>query len=196
MIAAIITIPLFFLFKMYRKLSKWMLFLVLFMIITGSVVLIATNARIKYSLEDISKNNVSETAKENVRILIWKSAIGVIKQNLAFGVGTGDASEELKKEFRSRGYVDGFYDNLNAHNQFLEILLENGLTGLILFIGIIGYISYIAISKQNLLLGLFLVIMLVFFMFETVLNRLAGITFFPLITFLLIHVKRKTQTSQ
>jgi O-antigen ligase len=107
------------------------------------------------------------------------------------GVGTGDASDELKKEFKNRGYINGYYDNLNAHNQFLEILLENGLIGLILFLTILGYMSYIAISQRNILSGLFIIMMFVFFMFETVLNRLSGISFFAFLSFLLIHIKTR-----
>ena len=119
----------------------------------------------------------------------WKSAFGVIGSNLILGVGTGDASEELKKEFKKRGYVDGYYDNLNAHNQFLEILLENGIVGILIFLSLISYMVYSAISERNLLLGLFIIMMVVFFTFETVLNRLAGITFFPVFAFLLAYYK-------
>jgi len=104
-------------------------------------------------------------------------------------VGTGNASEELKKEFISRGYVKGYYDNLNAHNQYIEILLENGLIGLILFMAIFGYMIYIAVSERNILYGLFIIMMIVFFFFETILNRLAGVTFFPLFSFLLLQYK-------
>jgi O-antigen ligase len=190
--AAMIVLPLYFLFKFYRKFSKWIIVLLLIILVTGLVVLVRTNSRINYSLEGISKTNINETVEKDVRFIIWKSAMGVIEQNLILGVGTGDASEELKKEFTRRGYVEGYYDTLNAHNQYIEILLENGLIGLILFLSILGYMSYIAISQQNLLLGLFIIMMVVFFLFETVLNRLAGITFFPFFTFLFMHVKART----
>lgn len=189
LLAALIVLSLYFILKLYKKISKWIILSVLVILMSGSVVLIIRNSRISYSVEEISKTNLNETLKKDIRLGIWESAIVVIKQNLIVGVGTGDASEELKKEYKRQGYVEGYYDNLNAHNQFLEILLENGLIGLIFFLFILGYICNIAISQQNLLLGLFIIMMAIFFMFETMLNRLAGITFFPFFSFLLLHIK-------
>jgi O-antigen ligase len=188
-LAAIIVIPLYFIFKYYKKSSKWIILVFLLIITVVFVKIAKTNSKVQSSIEGITNENFNETLKNDERLLIWKSAVGVIKQNMFLGVGTGDASVELKREFLKRGYVKGFYENLNAHNQFLEILLENGLIGLILFLSILGYMAYIAISRQNILSGLFLIMMIIFFMFETILNRLAGITFFPMFSFLLMHVR-------
>jgi O-antigen ligase len=191
-IAAFIVLSIYFIIKFYRRVSK--VYIIVFLIIaaSGSVVMLKTNERLKYSLEELSDSGINGTFAKDSRYLIWKSALGVIRSNLVLGVGTGDASEELKKEFKNRGYTEGYYDNLNAHNQFLEILLENGIIGLLIFLSLLGYTFYIAISERNLLLGLFILMMLVFFMFETILNRLAGITFFPLFAFLLIKTGRIT----
>lgn len=192
--AAMIVLPLYLLLKFYRKFPKWIVSIVLIILVTGFIGLVRTNDRINYSLEEISKTNINETFKKDTRFSIWKSAIGVIKQNLVLGVGTGDASEELKKEFKRRGYFEGYYDTLNAHNQYLEILLENGMIGLLIFLSILGYMIFIAVSEQNLIYGLYILIMVIFFFFETVLNRLAGITFFPLFSFLLLHVRYSKTT--
>jgi O-antigen ligase len=186
-LAGFLVLSLYFIFKFYRKLSKTVIVLIFLTTGVGSVIMLKTNERLKYSIDELANSGLHGTFSNDTRSLIWKSAFGVIKSNLILGVGTGDASYELKKEFKKRGYVDGYYDNLNAHNQFLEILLENGIIGLIIFLSLICYSIYISITEQNLLLGLFIIMMTVFFMFETVLNRLAGITFFPLFAFLLIY---------
>jgi len=191
-LSAIIVIPLYLLIRLSRIIPKYLIWLFTIMIVIGSVFILKTNSRINYSFEDIKKENLQNTMEKNVRFVIWKSAFGVIKDNFLFGVGTGDASGELKEEFLNRGYKDGYYDNMNSHNQFIEILIENGIIGLLIFLAIIGYISYIGITEQNILLGLFLIMMIVFFMFETLLNRLSGVTFFPLFTFLLLHYKQQT----
>jgi O-antigen ligase len=188
-IAAFIVLPLFCVIKFYGKMSKAIIIVVLVVAALGSVVMLKTNERLKYSLEELSSSGINGTFAKDTRYLIWKSAWGVIRSNLVLGVGTGNASEELKKEFKNRGYTEGYYDDLNAHNQFIEILLENGIIGLILFLSILGYLVYLAISDHNLMLGLFIIIIVVFFMFESVLNRLAGITFFPFFSFLLVHYK-------
>ncbi len=148
-----------------------------------------TNDRLNYSLEGISKENLNEALEKDLRNFIWKSAVGVIKHNIVLGVGAGNASPELRKEFIRRGYVEGYYDDLNAHNQYLEVLLENGLVGLIIFMSILGYMSFLAISERNLIYGLFILMMIIFFFFESVLNRLAGVTFFSLFSFLCLYSK-------
>ena len=195
-LAAVIVFPVYFLFKFYARYPKWIAFFGLVTLAVILAVVAKKNERISSSIEGVSQQNFNETLKNDPRLLIWKSALGVIRKNLILGVGTGDATKELKEEFISRGYVNGFYDNLNAHNQFLEILLENGLIGLILFSGILVYMAYIAINQHNLLLGMFLVTAVIFFIFETMLNRLAGVSFFALFSFLLIYTKQIKLTRQ
>jgi len=193
MMSAIIVLPLYFLYKLSGRFPKWIIFLSFFIMILIFLKIAWTNDRLGYNTDGVTKIQPDEILRKDVRYNIWSSAVGVIKQNLVFGVGTGDASKKLQEEFISRGYVDGFYGNLNAHNQFLEILLENGLIGLILFMGILGYVSFIAINQQNLLLGLFIITTVIFFIFETMLNRLSGVSFFALFSFLLIYAKTKRQ---
>lgn len=194
-IAGILIIPFYFLLKFFKRLPKWIALIILASLAVVLVVFAKKNERVNSSFEGIMKENIDETLKNDPRLLIWKSALGVVRNNLILGVGTGDASEELKQEFISRGYINGFYGNLNAHNQFLEILLENGLIGLILFLAILSYMAYIAINQQNILLGMFILATIIFFIFETMLNRLGGVSFFALFSFLLIYTKTNKQTA-
>jgi len=193
-LAAIISLPVYFLKKFKNRYSGWIMLSGAVVIIAIMVLVFRTNTRISFYIEEIRSEKFDEQLENDIRYSIWKSAFGVIGKNLIFGVGTGDASAELKREFITRGYVNGYYDNLNAHNQFLEILLENGLIGLLLFLLILGYMIYLAYSQQSLLYGLFIMIILIFFLFETILNRLSGVTFFPLFSFLLIYYKSSGKT--
>jgi len=188
-----IVIPLFFFLKYYKKLPRIVTLLFVILLITSIVFAIRQHDRIKYSKDGVTKGNITEVLKNDIRYSIWKSAYGVIKHNFVLGVGTGDASDALKKEFITRGYVNGLYDNLNAHNQYLETLLENGIIGLFIFLSILGYMIYITFSEKNLLFGMFILMILIFFFFETILNRLSGISFFALFSFLLIYFKTKVK---
>jgi O-antigen ligase len=69
----------------------------------------------------------------------------------------------------------------------LGVLLESGLVGFFIFISMFIIMTYIALTDRNLIYLLFILIMLMFFVFESVLYRLAGVTFFSLFSFLLIH---------
>jgi O-antigen ligase len=189
MLSAIIVLPAYLLYQLSLKFPKWIIYLSSIAIILIFLKIAWTNDKLYYEKDGITKSQPSEILKNDERYNIWRSAIGVIKHNLILGVGTGDATDELKKEFMRRGYVDGYYDNLNAHNQYIEILLENGIIGLALFLGILGYMIFIAISEQNLIYGLYILMMMIFFFFESNLNRLAGVAFFPLFSFLLIYLR-------
>lgn len=188
-IASSVIIPLFILKKLYLKLSKWIVLSLIIISATVFFLVARTNKIINYSIEAVSKDKIEATIKNDIRVSIWKSALEVINQNLILGVGTGDASAELKKQFIKNGYSEGYYDNLNAHNQYLDILLENGIVGLIIFMTLLGFMIFYATTEENYVYLLFIVMMIIFFFFETVLNRMAGITFFSLFSFLLIHYK-------
>jgi O-antigen ligase len=186
-IAILIMAPLYFLLKFKDRVISWILYITVSFLVAGFIIVAGTNERFSNDLEKISSDTLESAIQQDVRFTIWKSALSLFRQNPISGVGTGDASSELKKEFKSLGYENGYYDDLNAHNQFIEILLENGVIGLILFLSIIGYMIFIAWSDRNILYGLFIILTIIFFLFETVLNRQAGVTFFPLFAFLLIY---------
>jgi O-antigen ligase len=157
------------------------------------LLLLLSNERIRYYFSNTSGGTFEEKVMLENRIPIWKASLSVVKRNPVIGVGVGDACEQLKSEYRSSGYTGYFYDNLNAHNQFLEVLLASGIIGFSVFMVILGMMSYIGIKNRNLLYGLFIFMMLIFFMFESNLNRLAGVSFFSLFAFLLIHVENVEQ---
>jgi O-antigen ligase len=123
------------------------------------------------------------------RVTIWKSTFKLIVKNPVLGVGIGDARNELTGEYKRAGEEALQASRFNAHNQFLEIALESGIIGLIMFLGICGWMIYLAFLYKNLLLGLFMFMMSIFFMFETILYRLAGVEFFALFSFLLLHIE-------
>jgi O-antigen ligase len=87
-------------------------------------------------------------------------------------------------------------EQFNAHNQFLEVLLENGIIGLVLFISIFVSMFYIGISDKNLLYIMFILMIFMFLLFETVLNRLAGVTFFSFFSMLLCYTDTNKEIPQ
>jgi O-antigen ligase len=123
------------------------------------------------------------------RMEIWKSAFRVFEKNPVFGVGIGDYYEAMDKEFKQAGFTTGYYKNFNAHNQYLEILCISGIAGFLLFSTIFVLMIAMAVKDRNILYGAFIMMMLIFFSFESMLSRLAGNSFFALFSFLLIYYK-------
>jgi O-antigen ligase len=156
-----------------------------------SLPLIRNNDRINYVIQGFSNEENINIRKQDERILVWESAIEIIKKNPVLGVGVGDVRTELVKEYVRMGEDKLSQERLNAHNQFLEVLLEGGVISFLMFAFILGFMIFIAINEKNLLYGLFVIMMLVFFMFETILYRFAGNSFFPLFSFLLLYTPGK-----
>lgn len=123
------------------------------------------------------------------RMEIWKSALKVVEKNPLFGAGIGDYYAAMDKEFKDSQYSAGYYKDFNAHNQYLEILCISGIIGFLIFAGIIVIMLYTAVKDRNLLYGAFIIMVLIFFSFESVLSRFAGNSFFALFAFLLIYYK-------
>jgi O-antigen ligase len=187
--SALLLIPPYLIFQ-FKKIKKWRVSVLIVIVATPVVIFsFLNNDRIKYYLPEANETSIVDKFMLDNRIPIWKSAVKVIKHNIVFGVGPGDASAELLKEYKNAGNTEMCYDNLNAHNQYLEVLLGTGLIGFLIFISILSYMVYLLILKKNLVFGLYISIMLIFFLFESILNRIAGVTFFSLFTFLLLYLE-------
>ncbi len=82
----------------------------------------------------VAKHDVSTQESNSVRILVWSTALDIIKQNILFGVGTGDVKDQLINEYQKRNMIGALEKKLNAHNQYLETLMGLGLMGLFVLI--------------------------------------------------------------
>ena len=190
-LSALILIPVYLFFKFKQRKKWWVPLLIIIISVSILAVLFLNNDRFKYYFPEVSDTSVVEKVMLDNRIPIWKSSVDVIKKNLFLGVGAGDASHQLQKEYLQNGYSEAYYNNLNAHNQYLEVLIGTGLIGFLLFVSILFYMIKRMIINKNLVFGMFIANMLIFFLFESILNRIAGITFFSLFAFLLLHTESK-----
>lgn len=188
-LAEIIVLPFYAITRIIKFKKSRFLWIGFIVILVLSLPLIRKNDRVNNLLIGFSKENYN-LKNQDERIIIWESATRVIRHNLLLGVGIGDVRNELTNEYLRRGEDKLGKEKLNAHNQFLEVLLEGGLISFFIFISILGFMIYIAVNEKNMLYGVFILIMIIFFIFETVLYRLAGVAFFSLFSFLLLHLPK------
>lgn len=184
---AIITIPIYFSIKLLKNNKIVISAFFLILLVAGGVGMIKTNQRMKFYMEQISKGTLLHENSTDSRILIWKSGLNIVQENLLFGVGIGDVRDELMEEYINIGDEDLIKSHYNAHNQFIEIAIEGGIVSLIAFLILLGYFASVAIRARSLLLTLFLTMIVISFLFETILYRLAGIMFFTSIIFILLQ---------
>jgi O-antigen ligase len=185
-LSSIVLLPIYFIFKLRNFGKRKFAWIWILLIIIALIPVLLKNQRVDYLFGELFNKQVGYERKKDPRFLIWKSSLNVAKKNLFLGVGIGDVKSELALEYDRIGEEQMAKERLNAHNQFLEVLLENGIIGLILFVSIFVCMIYIAISDKNILYGFFIMIVFIFFLFETMLYRLAGVTFFSMFSFLLL----------
>lgn len=80
---------------------------------------------------DFDKNKWNSS---NTRAAIWACALEVWRAQPILGTGVGDKKDELKKKFEEKKFWFALHTNKNTHNQYLDVLMSLGLTGLLIFI--------------------------------------------------------------
>jgi len=75
-----------------------------------------------------------------LRLAIWKCSADILKDHLLIGVGTGDVQDSLQMAYENRKfYFASRYNRYNAHNEYLQITLANGLPGFLILLSCITY---------------------------------------------------------
>jgi O-antigen ligase len=69
----------------------------------------------------------------NFRLAAWQCGWEVIKKNPVTGTGLGDKKDELFKIYEEKKFHFAINTRKNVHNNYLDILLATGFTGLLLF---------------------------------------------------------------
>ena len=157
---------------------------ILGLLICTIVLFALTNPRIRESVRNISNGElaINKDARYGfaIRILSWDAAISLIKEKPIIGYGAGNTQKKLNNAYLERGYNYPYKENLNAHNQFLQIWLENGLLGILssslIFICLFGVFRNAKADSQFILM--IMVILFINSLFESIFNRFSGVSFF------------------
>lgn len=114
------------------------------------------------------------------RFDLWEAAMNA-SSNIWMGAGTGDYEDALNQYYRSHQMEHFAESNLNAHNQYLQLLLSNGMFGLIAFLVMMVRPLYLATSAKDLLGLLLLYPFVLYGITEVFLGRYQGVVFFGLV---------------
>ncbi len=172
-------------FSATYKLSKRTVFLVV--MISLFVYSGITNHRFRIFSENIQKTPTENT---HTRFLIWQESLNVIEENIFFGQGTGDAQSALNKRYLSKGYMDAYEHQLNAHNQYLETFISLGLIGFIALLLLFILPLYYLKDQFEILSVVFLFLIGFHLLFESMFERFWGIVFFAFFFSLFFISKR------
>lgn len=111
---------------------------------------------------------------------LWESAMAA-NSDPWIGVGTGDFKNVLNSHFMSHGMPQYASDSLNAHNQFIQTYLSNGLAGILSLAILMGWPLYLAFRRDHTLTILVLFPFAIYGMTEVFLGRYQGVVFYAFI---------------
>ena len=94
------------------------------------------------------------------------------------GYGTGIGKKALREQYKKDGYDYMYKKNFNAHNQFLQVLIDHGLLGFLILSFYTFIMIYNSIMKKKFIYTIFLSIMILNFLTESILETQSGVIFF------------------
>ncbi len=125
----------------------------------------------------------------SLRLLQWRFAIEILDDTKSWLTGVGNARKQelLNAKYEHYGVYtgnpdlgDSGYLDYNFHNQYVETLVGGGIVGLLLLVLLFVY-SGLYLSRERLFPSYILLIICLFFITESVLERQAGLLMFCLI---------------
>ncbi|MDD4142160.1 MAG: O-antigen ligase family protein [Bacteroidales bacterium] len=130
------------------------------------------------------------------RFCYWDAGFRIWKDHPVFGVGTGDVRDELDKKYATDfPRLDSIY-RLNIHNQYLQIAVQLGIAGLIIFLFCIIYPGVASKSFKDFRWRFFLILIMLSMLNEDTLGTQAGVTLFCLFYFLFLSREETTKKAQ
>ena len=128
------------------------------------------------------------------RINLWNAAFTVVKENPLLGTGTGDVQDELMRIYQERNYERALKDNFNPHNQYLQTTATLGIIGGILLLIYLMAPFWLAFQQKDYLYLLFLSLVIMSFLTESILQTQRGTLFFGFFyTFLTMRLLEKKE---
>lgn len=129
----------------------------------------------------------------SLRLTFWHLGLKEIndRDRLLIGLSPGDRRDQMNESFTAAGIWP--YIDYNLHNQFIQILVELGIIGLLVYVFLNFSLLMSAIRKANYLLLIFLLATIIFQLTESILERNKTIVFFIFFLCLLQHFKSKPE---
>ncbi|GEQ84851.1 hypothetical protein ULMS_03590 [Patiriisocius marinistellae] len=176
-----------FLFFIFNHLKGWIL-LIAIALIPISITLAYNTPHFKKRFEPShTENAVLEDV--DYRKLHWEAVFMSIKHKLLLGRGTEGDRDDLHSIYNDKKLTAAYEENYNAHNQLLEIGLDFGILGMVIFLLYVWFLIKNAITHNNKLLLLIIIIFALYSITESIFVRHSGIILFSLLTSLLILKK-------
>lgn len=137
------------------------------------------------SLLSTQKVDVTSVESNQARVLVSRAATEIIKQSPIIGYGTGD-TVALMNQYRADGMTGVLREKLNTHNQYLQVMVAVGIPGILILLANLLIPAFISIREKRFVYAMFLLILILNFLTESMLEQQAGTMFYGLMNSLLM----------
>ena len=137
---------------------------------------------IAFNLSDIFKERVDSGKSDiekiidgdlysswGIRVAFWQITYEILKENPILGVGIGDYRETFAKTLEKEKIkkiplgMKTFMSNTHAHNQFLMIIIQMGIVGLLIMLLIIYELFKMALNSNKEYKNIFTLFLVIYF---------------------------------
>ena len=158
-----IGIPLFFLLLLATRLITWKeCMFVLVVVVMFALITPSSRDRLLYSYDHfrsgdllIEDDQAVIRSSSQQRLDMWRFALARLPSNLWLGGGLTFYRQTVDQAVQETGRYIGIQQNNNVHNEFLEVLISKGVTGVLLLLFLLTmlfllfYVSPKAISRKE-----------------------------------------------
>jgi len=128
------------------------------------------------------KNDLTQASINNEilepRIIRWRYTVQLIRHSPVIGYGSGSEKMLLKEKYFENKLYNSYINELNAHNQYLSILLKTGMVGLLIFLLTLFYGFVSAWHNRDIVFAAFMIIISIVSFSENLLDVNKGIFFY------------------
>lgn len=179
LLALNLAVPFFIIPKPRRLRYIWTISTLSVVFIAGLLATNSLRARYVTGLKtDLSDPVLAESVEP--RLSRWNASLELVAKKPIFGYGAGSEVAILGDQFFNRKLYISYLNRFNAHNQFLTFLLITGIAGLLVYLLTLAYGFKIALSKKDLLFFIFLLLIAIVSLSESILNAEKGVFFYSL----------------
>jgi O-antigen ligase len=125
---------------------------------------------------DLSKASVNEV--NDGRFARWQIVTGLISKKPVIGYGTESEMGLLQDGFYTHKLYNSYLNKLNAHNEYLSMLLNSGIIGFLIYAATLAWGLRLSLKRKDLLFFTFILLMLIVSLSENVLDVDKGIFFY------------------
>jgi O-antigen ligase len=119
-----------------------------------------------------------EAIVDDKRFERWDASYQIFKENPFMGVGFAKIEEMRNQKYIDFGFDEAARNDLNAHNQFLELLSRNGAIGGFVYVCSLGFLLLLSMYRRDYLFSLIFFAFILANVTESMLVRIKGIEFF------------------